>query len=119
MTNKLTRNEFMKTGIVAALGLLVPKFIANIGGYVTGLGRGSPMIMDNWGLTIDLPEREPKTWNLKTQEEFEYAFDRARRGDTVMCHPGTYSFDISLNKNSPHIFVYGSIIIPKIVEYAQ
>ncbi len=61
MTNKLSRNEFMKSGIVAALGLLVPKFIADIGGYVTGIGRGSPYIFDNFGLTVDLRNRSKMT----------------------------------------------------------
>ena len=87
MTNKLTRSEFMKSGIVATLGLLVPKFIANIGGYVTGLGRGSPYLLDNLGLAIDL---EPKTWEVRTQEEFIYAINSAGKGDTILLHPGNY-----------------------------
>lgn len=61
MTNKLSRNEFMESGIVAALGLLVPKFIADIGGCVTGIGRGSPHIFDNFGLTVDLRNRSKMT----------------------------------------------------------
>jgi hypothetical protein len=74
----MNRRNFIKSAILSltALGLGIKAKAREIitGEIITGVGRGSPRMLDNLGFTMDIPEIVPEIaeplWNAKQGDVF-------------------------------------------------